>query len=184
MTPSPTPSGPFAPLSDSFLGPVFDACHVDFVPADPQPSWGRWVVATVVALAGSLAVDALLAAAGKAVFPGTKHFAHFRFSDYSKLTVIGVVIACVGWPVVTRLTSRPRWVFLRLAVLVTLVLLLPDLYILVRGASPHGVFVLVLMHLAIAVVTYNALVRIAPAGEGTTADSADGPVTDGSGRRG
>ena len=83
--------------------------------------------------------------------------------------MIGVVIACVGWPVVTRLSSRPRWLFLRLAVAVTLVLLLPDLWIWCHGEPADGVLVLVAMHLAIAVITYNALVRIAPAGEGRPA---------------
>jgi len=144
---------------------LLDALHVDFVPADPQPSWLHWVLATVVALGGSLAADAALAAIGKRIFPSTSDFVHFQFADYAKLTVVGVVIACIGWPVVTRITSRPRWLFLRLAVLVTVVLLLPDLWIWLRGESAPGVLVLVAMHLAIAVVTYNALVRIAPAGE-------------------
>jgi len=155
------------PLSDSFLGPLLDAVRIDFVPADPQPSWARWAVATVVALVGSLAADAILVAIGKAIFPSTKDFPHFQFSDYSKLTVIGVVVACIGWPVVTRVSSRPRWVFLRMAVAVTIVLLVPDVYIWVQGEPFRGVLVLMAMHLAIAVVTYNALVRIAPAGEGT-----------------
>ena len=48
-TSSPKPS-PLAPLADTFLGPLFDAFHVDFVPADPQPSWPRWAAATVVAV--------------------------------------------------------------------------------------------------------------------------------------
>jgi hypothetical protein len=152
-------------LSGSFLGPVLVALRVDFERADPQPSWARWVVATAVSVFGSLATDALLVAVGTRVFPGTAHFVHFQFSDYAKLTVIGVLVACVGWPIVTRLSSRPRWLFLRLAVAVTLVLLLPDAYILIQGQPPRAVFVLVLMHLAIAVITYNALVRIAPAGE-------------------
>jgi hypothetical protein len=34
-----------------------------------------------------------------------------------------VVIACAAWPVVTRVSSQPRWLFLRLAVAVTVVLL-------------------------------------------------------------
>ncbi len=38
---------------------------------------------------------------------------------------------------------------------------LPDLYILADGEPPKAVAVLMLMHLAIAVVTYNCLVRIA-----------------------
>jgi hypothetical protein len=52
--------------------------------------------------------------------------------------------------------------FLRLAMLVTLFLWLPDLWILVHGEPLRGVGVLMLMHLAIAFITYNALVRINP----------------------
>jgi hypothetical protein len=153
------------PVAGSALEPLLARFHIDFKPADPQPSLARLAAATVVALVGSLAADAALVAAGKAVFPGTVHFAHFQFGDYAKLTVIGVLIACAAWPVVTRVSTRPRWVFLRAAVAVTAVLLLPDAYLLIRGESPRGVLVLMAMHLAIAVVTYNALVRIAPAGE-------------------
>jgi hypothetical protein len=154
-----------SPVAGTVLEPLFEGLHIDFVPADPQPSWVRWIFASVVAVVGSLAADAALVAVGKAVFPGTDHFAHFAVGDYAKLTVIGVLIACVGWPVVTRVSSRPRWVFVRAAVAVTALLLVPDLYIWLRGQSGQGVLVLVAMHLAIAVVTYNALVRIAPAGE-------------------
>jgi len=73
------------------------------------------------------------------------------------------IFACVAWPVTTRITSQPRWMFLRMAVLVTLVLWLPDVYILTKGQPVKAVAFLFLMHLAIAVVTYNALVRLAPA---------------------
>ena len=52
--------------------------------------------------------------------------------------------------------------FLRMAILVTLVLWLPDVYILVNGQPGKAVAGLFLMHLAIALVTYNALVRLAP----------------------
>jgi hypothetical protein len=120
------------------------------------------VLATAVSLIGSLAVDAALVAIGKAVFPSTKGYAHFQFSDYSKLTIIGVIIACVAWPIVTRISSAPKWLFFRLAVVVTLVLLLPDLYILKQGQPAKAVAVLMCMHLAIALVTYNALVHLAP----------------------
>ena len=104
-------------------------------------------------------------AIGTAVFPSTKGFVHFRFSDYAKLTVIGVVVACVAWPIVTRISSAPRWLYLRLAVVVTLVLLVPDVWILVHGEPLKAVAVLMVMHLAIAVVTYNCMVRIARVGE-------------------
>jgi hypothetical protein len=135
--------------------------RVDFAPAHEQPSAARVIVASVLSIAGSLAADALLVVIGTAIFPSTKGYVHFQFSDYAKLTVIGVVIACLAWPVVTRISSEPRWLFFRMAIAVTLVLWLPDLYILIKGQPPRAVAVLFVMHLAIAVVTYNCLVRIA-----------------------
>ena len=149
----------------SFPAPLdraLERFHVDFDPAPRQPGTVAVVLATVVAIVGSLVADAVLVAIGKAVFPSTSHYQHYQFSDYSKLTVIGVIFACIGWPIVTRISSHPRWLFLRLAVLVSAVLLLPDVAILARGDSAEAVLVLVLMHLAIAVVTYQALIRLAP----------------------
>ena len=147
----------------AMLNRLASLARVDFAPQHRQPSAGRVLLATVASVAGSLAADAILVAAGKAVFPSTKGFAHFQFSDYAKLTVIGVVVACVAWPIVTRISSAPRWLFFRLAVLVTLVLLLPDLYILHTGEPAKGVAVLMVMHVTIALVTYNLLVHLAPA---------------------
>jgi hypothetical protein len=46
----------------------------------------------------------ILVTIGTAVFPSTKGYVHFQFSDYAKLTIIGVVIACLAWPVVTRIS--------------------------------------------------------------------------------
>ena len=120
-------------------------------------AWGQEIT-------GSLAADALLVVIGQAVFPSTRGYPHFQFSDYAKLTVIGVIIACVAWPIVTRITSAPQWMFFRMAVLVTLVLWLPDLYILHGGAAVQAVAVLMVTHLAIALVTYNVLMRLAPVG--------------------
>ncbi len=144
------------------LDRVLRLARVDFAPRHRQPSAARVLAASVMSVAGSLAADAILVAIGEAVFPGTKGYVHFRFSDYAKLSVIGVIIACLAWPVVARVSSAPRWLFFRLAILVTLVLWLPDLYILYRGAPPDAVAVLMLMHLAIALVTYNLLIHLAP----------------------
>ncbi len=144
------------------LQKVLGLIHLDFAPKHQQPSGGRVVLATVVSLAGSLLADALLVVIAQAVFAGTKGYSHFQFADYGKLTVIGVIIACIAWPVTTRITSQPRWMFFRMAVLVTLVLWLPDVYILVNGQPAKAVGFLFAMHLAIALVTYNALVRLAP----------------------
>jgi hypothetical protein len=143
------------------LGRALELVRVDLAPAHRQPSSLQVAIATAVSVAGSLAVDALLVVIGQALFPSTKGYAHFQFSDYSKLTIIGVLIACAAWPIVTRISSDPRWLFFRLAIAVTLVLWLPDLWILHLGQPVQAVLVLMLMHLAIAVVTYNSLVHIA-----------------------
>ena len=60
-----------------------------------------------------------------------------------------------------RISSAPRWLFFRLAVLVTLVLWLPDLYLKDLGQPGRAVAVLMVMHLAIALATYYSLVYIA-----------------------
>jgi hypothetical protein len=136
--------------------------HLDFAPDHEQPSAGRVLLATVVSVIGSLLADAVIVVIAQAVFPGIKGYPHFQFGDYAKLTVIGVLIACAAWPVTTRITSRPRWMFLRMAVAVTLVLWLPDVYILAKGQPARAVAFLFAMHLGIALVTYNVLVRLAP----------------------
>jgi hypothetical protein len=136
--------------------------RLDFTPSHHQPGAVRVVLATVASIAGSLLADAALVAIGTRVFPSTKGYVHFQFHDYAKLTVIGVVIACAAWPVVCRVSTAPRWLFFRLAIVVTLVLLLPDLYILHQGQPARAVCILMLMHLAIGLITYNLLVHVAP----------------------
>ena len=134
---------------------------IDFEPEHRPPAAVLVLAATGAALTGSLIADAVLARAGQTMFPSTKGYPHFHFSDYAKLTVIGVIIACVAWPIVTRISSEPRWLFFRQAIAVTLVLFLPDLWIWYKGQPADAVAVLMVMHVAIALVTYNALVHIA-----------------------
>lgn len=136
--------------------------RIDLSPAHRPPRWWRVALATVLSVALSLAADAALVAIGTRLFPATKGYAHFEFHDYARLTVIGVLVACAAWPVVTRLASAPRWVFFRLAIVVTLVLFVPDLYIWHQGQPAQAVVVLMVMHVAIALVTYNLLVHVAP----------------------
>src|ERR1700749_1488167 len=156
------PAFPAVNTVPAMLQKALDLIHLDFAPGRGQPSAGQVVLATVVSLAGSLLADALLVVIAQAVFPATKGYAHFQFADYGKLTVIGVIIACVAWPVTTRITSQPRWMFFRMAIVVTLVLWLPDVAIMIQGQPGNAVGTLFVMHLAIALVTYNALVHLAP----------------------
>jgi hypothetical protein len=138
--------------------------RIDFRPGHDQPKISRLAVASITAITWSLGADAVLVAVGEAVFPGTRGYEHFRFPDYAKLTIIGVIIACAAWPAVTRISSAPRWLFFRLAILVTLALWLPDIYLLYLSQPADAVAVLFVMHLAIALITYNLLVRVAPVG--------------------
>ena len=153
----PVPSRPPAGIAQ-----VFAYARVDFPTTRQQPSAVRLALATAASLAGSIGADALLVAIGTTLFPSTQHYGHFRPSDYGKLTIIGVAIACAAWPFVTWVSSAPRWLFFRLAILVTLFLWLPDLYILYRGQPAKAVAFLMTMHLAIGLVTYNALIHLAP----------------------
>ena len=100
------------------------------------------LLATIVSLVGSLLADYLLVKLGTHVFPSTAGYTHFQFSDYSKLTVIGVLIACAAWPIATRLTSTPREFFFRAAIVITIVLFAPDLWIWHGGSPLKAVFVL------------------------------------------
>jgi Family of unknown function (DUF6069) len=141
---------------------ALNTVRVDFAPIHRQPSALRVVAATIAATAGSLVADALLVVIGERVFPSTRGYVHFQFGDYAKLTIIGVVIAGLAWPIVTRASSAPLWLYSRLAVLVTIVLLLPDVWLLHQHQSARAVAVLMVMHVAIALVTYLAVTRIAP----------------------
>lgn len=142
------------------------------------PAGSRLAGATLVAVGASLAICAALAALGPVVFPSTRGYVHFRISDYGPLTVIGVLAACAAWPVVARISTDPRWLFSRLSVAVSAVLLLPDVYILAQGQPARAVAVLVLMHAGIAVVTYQCLVRLSPLRE-TSGDGGQPPLAEG-----
>jgi hypothetical protein len=148
---------------------------IDLAPPHRPPSLVRVLLSTVLSIGASLLIDAVLVSAATTAFSSTKGYAHFQFADYATLTVIGVGTACAAWPVVTRVSSSPRWLFLRLAIVVTLVLYLPDLWLLARGQPADAVAVLMAMHLAIALVTYNTLVQVSPvrpgAGRGGVEDS-------------
>jgi Family of unknown function (DUF6069) len=146
----------------TLVGRGMAALHVDGKPSSRPPAAGRLLLASVLSVGASLAADAALVALGTRVFPSTKGYVHFAFHDYARLTVIGVVIACAAWPIVARVSSAPRWLFFRLALVVTAVLLLPDLYILHQGQPVRAVCILMLMHVAIGLITYNLLVHVAP----------------------
>ncbi len=142
---------------------LLSSAHLDLEPADGPPSAKRMVAVTSLVVVAALGVDVALAHLATGLWHQLRDYGHFQFGDYGTLTVLGVVPACVAWPVVVRVTSRPRRFFVRLAVAVTLLLWLPDLWLLVLSHDPvRAVGTLMAMHLAVALIAYNGLVRLAP----------------------
>jgi hypothetical protein len=128
--------------------------------APPRPI--SLLVAVIASLVLSLGLSALAVHVARAEFPSTRHFSHFLPADYGTLTVVGVLLAAGVWAVLVRVSSAPRWLFFRLAVISTSVLWIPDAVLLALGQTPAGVATLMAMHLLIALATYNVLVRTAP----------------------
>jgi hypothetical protein len=127
------------------------------------PTHRRVVAAGLAAAAVSLAADLMLATIGQAAFTVPASFGKFAFGTYALLTVLGVAGAAATWAAVARLSSRPKWLLTRLAALVTALFLIPDFLLLGTRGNPAGpVAMLMLMHLAIAVITYAALIELAP----------------------
>lgn len=136
---------------------------VDLEADHPRPARGKVVYATLAAIAVSLGAVVGLVALATTLFPATRGYSHFQPLDYGSFTVLGVVSACVSWPALVRVAAEPRRLYRRLAVGVSLVLLLPDAYLLLTGQPFRVVGPLVLMHGAVALATYQIVVRLAPA---------------------
>ncbi len=131
-----------------------------------SPSGVRVAMVTLLAAVACLTINAIIVWLAGAFDPSIAHFSHFRFFDYGTLTVLGVACAGAAWLVATRTVASPQRTFFRVAIVVTLVLWSPDLWLLVRHEPSRAVLTLVIMHAVIAVITYNLLVRVAPATAG------------------
>jgi hypothetical protein len=121
----------------------------------------RLLAVTVAALSGSLVACALIVAVGIRAFPLTAGYPHFAFHDYAWLTTLGVVGAAVVWSILNRITARASAAFLWISLATLVVSLAPDVWIASQGQPPEAVTVLVVMHVAVAVVTVTALESLA-----------------------
>lgn len=133
------------------------------------PSAVRVSAVGALCVIASLLVDAALVRWTTTTRPSLRDYSHFRFGDYGTLTIVGVLGAALAWWVISRNSTAPRRVYFRLAIAVTLVLWLPDLWLWARGEPGRAVAALAGMHLVIAVVTYNLLVHVAPSRAATVA---------------
>jgi hypothetical protein len=148
-----------------------------------SPSGRRVTVVTVLSVVASLVVNAGLVWLATAFDPSLQHYSHFRLSDYGTFTVVGVAGAGVAWYVATRNLATPRRTFFRVAVVVMLVLWVPDVWLFIKHEPTRAVVFLVIMHAAVALITYNFLVYASPVGvREVTAGAAVAPrsIRDGS----
>lgn len=136
--------------------------HLDWSPVDEPASTTRTALASLVAVVVALAANAGLVRIATTASPSLSTYSHFRFIDYGSLTALGVVGACAAWFVVCRITSSPRWFFVRLAVVVSVVLLVPDVGLVIGNQPVGAVLTLMAMHVVMALLTYNIMVRVAP----------------------
>ena len=132
--------------------------------AHPMPSALRVAVMTVLSALASIVVNAGLVWLAKASDPSLQRYSHFRLWDYGTLTAVGVVAAGAAWYVATRSLPSPRHTFFRVAVVVTLALWVPDVWLLIKHEPTRAVVFLVIMHAAVALITYNFLIYGAPVG--------------------
>lgn len=144
------------------LDQVMRVSRLDFRPSPRQPSILLTAVGIGTGVVLSVAVNMLIVHVAVGLDPALAGYQHFRLSDYGRLTVLGALIACGGWPVLTRVSSAPVRVYLAIAVLGTLVLWLPDLYILFVLREPvRAVETLMLMHVAVVSVSCLSMLTIA-----------------------
>jgi hypothetical protein len=140
-----------------------EVTRLDLRPLHPPPSLGRIALAGVLSAVASVVACVILSEAGKALLSPPASFDKFTPPGYIVLTVLGVAAATVGWAILVRMTSQPRWCLTVAAVLVTIVLLLPDVAILPQDPT-SDVVVLMIEHVAIAIITTWLLLRVSPPG--------------------
>jgi Family of unknown function (DUF6069) len=149
-------------MPTSLASRVQDLTRLDLQRLSNRPGTSRIVLAGLVSVAASVLACVILVAIGKAAFTDGGSFGPFHFGTYAPLAILGVIGATIGWAILVQASSQPRWVLGRAAVAVTVILLIPDFLLL--PTNPTGpVVTLMAMHLAIAVLTYGALLLVAPA---------------------
>lgn len=142
---------------------AMELIRLDLRPLRPLPSLGRIALAGLLSALASVVACVIISEAGKALLSPPASFDKFNPPGYIVLTVLGVAAATVGWAILVRMTSQPRWCLKVAAVIVTIVLLLPDVAILPH--DPTGaVIVLMIEHVVIAVITTWLLLRVSPPG--------------------
>jgi hypothetical protein len=121
------------------------------------------MVGSLIVLA-AIVTNTLIALAAKALFPVAPTFQPLQPQSFIPSTVIGVVGAVTVFALLVRWTKQPARMFQRIAVVVLLVSLLPDLLLpfipLFPGTTFPEVGALLLMHVATGLLCLSTLPRV------------------------
>lgn len=121
----------------------------------------RAVLALGAAAVVAMLVNAVLATVALAIDGGAAPVG-LSAPEYLGASVVGVLLGTAGWALIRRFTARPAAV-LRVVVPVVLVLTwIPDVLVLVGGATVVNAVALMLMHAVVTVSAVVALRRVLP----------------------
>ena len=122
-----------------------------------RTSWGSTIAAAGLAAVGSLAVNSLIAWAGRNTSDSEDSFEPLLAASFGPATVAGVVIGAIGWRLIVEHHRRAAHLLQWLTSTVLAVSLIPDVMLLVSNSEPGitvgRVVALMLMHLAIGAVS-------------------------------
>jgi hypothetical protein len=127
--------------------------------------YGKLLVASLVALVGSVAANQLVRAIAVALLRPDPGFMPLQVGPPIFFSVIGVLGAIGAYALIGRLSRRPVTLFRRVALATLLLSLVPDLIMLVSpfipGTTLPNVIALMLMHIVAWYITVQALTRLA-----------------------
>jgi hypothetical protein len=121
----------------------------------------RLALGSTAAVLVALVVNTGVALAARSVDPHATRTG-LTLVAFGPLTVLGVLAGTAGWAAVRRLAARPRAALRVLVPAVVALSFVPDLVVLLTGASPVNAAGLVTMHLVVALVTVGTAIRTLP----------------------
>jgi hypothetical protein len=130
-----------------------------------QSSRARSVLVVIAGAVVAVAANSVIAASAIAA-GASSDFAPLNFLVFTPFTVVGVVVAHLGWRIVRRRATRPAAVLRVLVPVLAVLSFLPDAVLAITGFIPNAsltaVIGLALMHVVVVAVVVPISLRLAP----------------------
>jgi uncharacterized protein DUF6069 len=122
-----------------------------------RTAWGSTIAAAGLAAFGSLAVNSVIAWAGRDSSDTAESFEPLLASSFGPATIAGAVAGAIGWRLIVEHHQHAAKLLRWLTPTVLALSLIPDVMMLVSDSEPGStvgrVVALMLMHLAIGIVS-------------------------------